>query len=72
MHYWYGACRALKEKTLLPNLACNVGLFGAERLCVCVCAVHIDFTAGEVIYQNYSRMLDTVCINNKAAQLSFN
>ncbi len=36
-----------------------------------MCATHIDFTAGKVIYQNYSRMLDTMCIN-KAARPSFN
>lgn len=39
---------------------------------MCVRATIIDFTAGKVIYQNYPTMLDTVCINNKAAQPSIN
>lgn len=68
MYYWYCAYRALRGKTQLPYLGHYLGLFWAEELCV----PHIDFTAGKVIYQNYSRMLDTMCINNEAVQPSFN
>lgn len=69
MHYWYGAYRVLRGKT---HTLVSGAISGFVLGCGVVCVSRIDFTAEKVIYQNYSRRLDTPCINNKAVRPSFN